>query len=392
MATGGSGEPGLMVTTDIGYWYATFKGTRKYVALIDLTNASPNIDYRNTSRGFGHEMYVFKPEKARVVKVLPIQQAKKLQNNIYKKILPQSMEELKKIYDMVHQETLKESISSPPDKKHEKAARFFIYNVWRRMPSEDKYSAYQFSLWMDTELHLQNMLERISTELYPGDDDAREKFFDKDIVPTLEKLEDRKNSLVAKKINSSDPLFILKNIVKNKSFERAKQDLFKSHLHSWWYKGEKVSDEDAQIAFERLYKHAMGETWYDTDMIGKLPILSNLTDKTDDATERIFVQRYVGYKTGKFPDMVKVWRGTNSPLNKIKPGDFITFDPDYAASYMRGKFGTKIKDILPAKDIRVYRMDVNNSEMVYWPEGHSIKKYFGEVPNFKDFWNNWQMH
>jgi len=115
LAISQNGNPGLMVTTDIACWDATFEQSRKYAALIDLSDLIPNVDYKHTSRGFGHEMYIFKPEKARVVKVLPIQKAKRLSNLLYKKKYPDSAEKLKKIYDLVHKNPIteiKENIST----------------------------------------------------------------------------------------------------------------------------------------------------------------------------------------------------------------------------------------------------------------------------------------
>jgi hypothetical protein len=88
--------------------------------------------------------------------------------------------------------------------------------------------------------------------------------------------------------------------------------------------------------------------------------------------------------------MVKVWRGTNSPHNKIRPGDFVTFDRDYAEGYVTGKFGAIVKAILPSKDLKVYKMEPDSSEMVYWPHGHSIKKFTGHVPTFKEFWEEFR--
>ena len=108
LAISQNGIPGLMVTTDIDNWDATFRGTRKYAALIDLSELIPNVDYKTTTRGFGHEMYVFKPEKAKVVKVLPIQKAKRLSNLLYKKKYPDSAEKLKKIYNLAHKTQIDE--------------------------------------------------------------------------------------------------------------------------------------------------------------------------------------------------------------------------------------------------------------------------------------------
>ena len=287
-------------------------------------------------------------------------------------------------------EKLTESTEGSISKEHEKAALEFIRQVWKVMPKADRFSTYQFSMWMDNDNYLQQMKERLSNQLYPNDDDAGWTFFAKDVEPTLEKLQQKGYERLAKKMNPEDPLFVLKSIVKNKTYEGAKQALFKTSLHSWWYKGGKIKDEDAEMTFKRLYRHAMGETAYDTNVLDRSPRLSDLKQPTNDKSEEIFIQQFAGWKAPNFPDKVVVYRGTNSPLNKIKEGDFVTFDKDYAASYTRGKFKAIVKGILPSKDLRVYKMDVDTSELVYWPEGHQVKKYTGTVPTFREFWETWR--
>lgn len=272
------------------------------------------------------------------------------------------------------------------DKRHESAAKTFIRAVWQYMPKGDRLKWYQFSLWMDNEAHLSELKEKLAKELYPNDENAQETFVYKDVEPTLEKISDVKNTRIASKIDSSDPLFILKSIVQGKTYEGAKQSLMKMNTSSWLYKGGRIKTEYAEKAFEILYKHAMGETFYDVKWTDDRLTLSDLKQNSNETNERIFVQRYAGFNKEKFPDKVKVWRGTNSPLNQIKAGDFVTFDKDYAESYTRGKFGAVVSSTLPSSELKVYKMDIDGSEMIYWPENHQIKTYTGKVPTFKEFW------
>ena len=102
---GGDGSPGLMVTTDLLGWDDTFEHTRKHVAVIDLSAMKPNVEYRDTTRGFGHEMYVFTPEKAKVMGVMPFATAKRLYRRLYdgeNAVLPQSEESLRVIWNKAH--------------------------------------------------------------------------------------------------------------------------------------------------------------------------------------------------------------------------------------------------------------------------------------------------
>jgi hypothetical protein len=102
LSSAGSGETGLMVTTDIGNWRATLGKSRTHAALIDLSNLTPNVDYRYVGRGFGHEIFVFKPEGAKVIRVLPINRAQSVNRDYYKKILPDCTEKLQKLYNIAH--------------------------------------------------------------------------------------------------------------------------------------------------------------------------------------------------------------------------------------------------------------------------------------------------
>lgn len=86
-AFGDEPTPGLMVTQDPHYWASMFHshpdelGTeyenddpRMYAAEIDLSNLDPD-EYWRPNRGYGDEVWVNAPEKARVKQVLPLDQA-----------------------------------------------------------------------------------------------------------------------------------------------------------------------------------------------------------------------------------------------------------------------------------------------------------------------------
>lgn len=105
MAMGGM-EPGkLMVTSHLELWAEEYKykGTRNYVAVIDMSQV-PKETYWQVSRGFGNEFWVNDPSKARVVKVIPIDQALK-ESAEYQDILESTIhgpEDLKRFYEWAH--------------------------------------------------------------------------------------------------------------------------------------------------------------------------------------------------------------------------------------------------------------------------------------------------
>ena len=88
---------GLMVDYNPGHWTSYMKG-RKYAAEIDLSDLAPGIDYRPVNRGFGAEIMVFSPEKARVIRVVPVSVALRA-HRYWHESGPQNEEELKSIWD-----------------------------------------------------------------------------------------------------------------------------------------------------------------------------------------------------------------------------------------------------------------------------------------------------
>jgi hypothetical protein len=285
--------------------------------------------------------------------------------------------------------------------KKEDAAEWMIRQVWKQMPyGEDKFSDHDFFLWLDNDADLTNKRNQLAKKLFPDDEEESSiKKFDDIISQIIEQLESKKIKRSASKVNQLDPLFILKKIVRGKTWEGAKQTLFKNTLGSWFYKGGRISDEDVETAFNRMYKNAMGETIYDITKEKLYGRLSNIHRQQVDRSKstydheesnkyviNLFIDLYVGYGANKFPDKVKVYRGVNNPTVPIRPGDFVTLDKDYAKSYARGDYGTIVNDTLDSKDLYVYRIEPHGTELVYWPEGHQIKKFEGHTPTFKEFW------
>lgn len=103
-APGGETEHGaLMVTTDVGNWQEELGGTRAYAAEITLPDAKPGVDFRDTTRGFGQEIYVSSPEKAQIVQVVSIEEAIRINDEMYAGGgLPQNDEELRQVWDLAH--------------------------------------------------------------------------------------------------------------------------------------------------------------------------------------------------------------------------------------------------------------------------------------------------
>ena len=88
---------GLMITSDLGYWADSYGDSRPFVVEIDMSDV-PRGDYEQVSRGQGNEFFIKDASKAKVTKVMTLDEAEK-QNEIYRNKLPQSENELKQFYD-----------------------------------------------------------------------------------------------------------------------------------------------------------------------------------------------------------------------------------------------------------------------------------------------------
>jgi hypothetical protein len=98
MAVGEMTAGKLMVTTHLENWIPYFE-ERPYVAEIDMSMVDRK-DYYQVKRGFGNEFMITNPSKARVVRVLPVKSALRVDRYVHGKI-PQSFEELRKFFESV---------------------------------------------------------------------------------------------------------------------------------------------------------------------------------------------------------------------------------------------------------------------------------------------------
>ena len=92
----------LMVTSypdewDSYYNYGDHGKTRPWAAEIDMSQV-PKEAYRQVNRGFGNEFIIFDTSKAKVIRVLPVEKARRAWTTRHCKI-PGSEEQLKEFYD-----------------------------------------------------------------------------------------------------------------------------------------------------------------------------------------------------------------------------------------------------------------------------------------------------
>jgi hypothetical protein len=91
------------------------------------------------------------------------------------------------------------------------------------------------------------------------------------------------------------------------------------------------------------------------------------------------------------PSKIKVYRGVIKAGANIRPGDYVTPSIDYARSYMRGKSGAVVADVLPTDDLIISKIpyDYASPEFVYMPRGNVPQENQQkpmEAPSLKSFW------
>lgn len=279
--------------------------------------------------------------------------------------------------------------------KKEDAAEYIIQQAWKYMPrGEERYNSNSVFLWIDNEPKLTDMAWDIAKKFYPQDEEPW-YVFQNDVEVVLNKLDqkqlDRKR---AKTPSLKNPLYLLQKLMVGKSWEQAKRQIIKLSLGAWgsgWTRNAK--DEEVEPVFDRLYRNAMGETFYDMSddkHYGRVSDMS-VKDETNDP-HQYTINIFLGHYNNRKPIVgrVKVWRGTNNPHAEIRPGDFVTFDRGYAQAYGRGNWKSVISSTIDSKDLIAYKLDAGMSELVYWPEGHQIKKYEGHIPTFREFWEQYR--
>jgi 2'-5' RNA ligase/8-oxo-dGTP pyrophosphatase MutT (NUDIX family) len=98
-ATADAGK--LMITSHLDNWADYYGKSRAYAAQIDMSDV-PRDKYWQVKRGFGNEFWVEDPKKAKVLRVMPIGQAKALDHRIHNTLSQYitSDEDLIKFYEL----------------------------------------------------------------------------------------------------------------------------------------------------------------------------------------------------------------------------------------------------------------------------------------------------
>lgn len=196
-----------------------------------------------------------------------------------------------------------------------------------------------------------------------------------------------------RKIAPKEPLDQLMLSLDISSWASAKRSLAKLAPSGFLIqRNEIVSDERAELIFERICRAAESGTYLQEDFIEstspftdvygqkKLVRMSELIDdalfasggaystiKARSIREGI-LQNNVLFRA-PLDNLISVYRGTSNPHSIIKPGDYVTLDRDYAREYVRGRFGVILSDAFSPDDLIVSKIPFSFSsvELIYLP-------------------------
>lgn len=279
-----------------------------------------------------------------------------------------------------------------------------VLEAIRKLPYFDNSTRYDF---------YQNQLMATSSESYindmipedPETGDQAEAFWD-----TMGKVLEAEEAAVFKrraaklsKINES----LLPNVaveIKGKNWEQAKKAIMEMMPGGKAMRARgfsvKVSDQEAQDMFDRLYRTTIEGGYLDEAEIYRVyPDAKRLNEwknhnvyaggGTDENIlkyrETYMVSQWYGKEV---PKEVEVYRGVPLPNAKLRPGEYVTPDKDYARSYMRGKFGSIVKDVIPAKDLIVTEVWGTAPHYIYYPKGTKLAPSDIKAPiSFQEYFN-----
>jgi hypothetical protein len=187
MGGGGMSAGRLMITSHLSNWADYYGKSRPYAALIDMSQVAPDA-YRQVSRGFGNEFFVDDPSKAKVIKVVPIAQAKQIDRRLHRQ-LPGSNEKLEEFWRRARADAPKERdprTTTPEEFLADLKAKQEAIKTRGRLPRPAKMADDPASLSGDVEATMEaarkaapasNYTEAEHREISDFDTQAQEEYF-----------------------------------------------------------------------------------------------------------------------------------------------------------------------------------------------------------------------
>ena len=168
-----------------------------------------------------------------------------------------------------------------------------------------------------------------------------------------------------------------------------------------------VSDQQAEEIFQQLYHAAHSGTFTELKAITERSPYYNQNGRftkrlseintdipnqdmdIDSYNEAMFFHMVIGhYRTTKMPAQIEVYRGVARADSVLRPGDYVTLNRSYARSYIRGKYGSILRNMVNPEDLIIHRIDnYDFNEFIYFPKNAQIMPQKIAPPiSFLQFW------
>jgi len=302
------------------------------------------------------------------------------------------------------QETQKELT----DKELKNIAEQLIRGAWKLpyLDPSSKYNTYEIRLLIDSEPYLQEIAQQYG-------DDNNEKI-----------MQEVENVLIAKeesifnarktKLQKQGPLYHIEKAIKNKSWNKAKRALAELSIGGIYSDKTYIpSDNDAEEIFQRLYKTIFQPGYVNYESIKRsspyiqdnqryvkrlseikaVPYEQMKGDKNgriediDQYNETLLLRHILGWKEDKPPEYVEIYRGVSRADAELRPGDYVTFNREYARGYVRGNVGKIIRQKVKSDDLIIMKLDSDMNEFIYYPRNYTPSQENIQVPmTFKEFY------
>lgn len=269
-------------------------------------------------------------------------------------------------------------------------------------------------LIVQNEENLDRLAHSLAKKYFPDDEEGVYAVLDQmeERVQTLadEDIEKKARKFVKKGL-SDDPLAHFKLQLRGKTYQQAVNLLFKINIGGWApVSNERRSEDEVEQQWTRLWQSAHGGFFANSDRLkGK----NQSPDKKDHRLSEIRnwnvhsgswndVENRQKYEetqlcegagiSDRFPETVKVFRGVPRPDAKLRYGDYVTLDRNYAETYIRGKHGTVLRYTVPSKDLIVMIYEYYRNELLYAPDNkrppeEELAKTSEPPPmSFRKFW------
>ena len=286
-------------------------------------------------------------------------------------------------------------------------AKELIRGAWNTglISQDSKYNGFEVRLVIDNERPLNELAWSLGEEAYYE--------IMAEIERELIRREERIFRRREKKLEGAGELAQIRDAIKGKTWEQAKREILKLMPMGDPPPRMKIKDEDAEAVFKRLYNVSKLGGFLDIEQLryrspffedGKqvLKRLSEIRNKElhgvrertekqlNDYEETQIYHALFGGEGEIPPSTIQVYRGVSRAGARIRPGDYVTPDRSYARSYMRGKKGAILREVLNTDDLIIGGIpgSYESVELIYYPRGFEPEEQKVEAPfTFREFYN-----